>query len=1227
MSWFSGLFGKSKQTKQPAAALRVTSSLQGQPLPWLLGGQQRMPGNVIWYGDFQAVGAGTGSGGKGLGGGGNSASAGYTYTAAFMLAACEGPDISAIVNVWEAGTSSPAADYETAQFFTGTYSQNQWTFGASFAPTQMPYYRGICYAGFADFGLGSSASLPQINLEVQSTNSYVLSGIPDGDPSVCWTKFFTDPYRGVGFPTARMGNLTPWQQYCLATGMLVSPVLVSSAAASSFAKDLLQATNSNARWSAGLLTVAPYGDTAIIAGAQISVTETHIVPAANYGNDGFGYPIQSAIAIGFGNQFVRDQGVKYTATGVSFTYNSSLSATGEYTILSQGYNSSGQFIGNNVYVFNASDAGAQVSITYVYAQTASYIPNDTPVYALSLDNFMINQGTIGQGLSIGNSPLIVVRKPRDQMLNVVRLTYLDRSNSYNPVTIEVKNEAALQAFGRWRADSAKEFDFFCLGTAAQQSASLMLQREQIARTFQWTSPKEFILLDVMDIVTVTDASQGISNQAVRITEIQENEDFSLTFTAEEFMGTATAPLYNIQANSGFVPGFNESPGNANAPVIFEPTDELGGGLFVWIATSGMTPSAWGGCNVCVSTSVGGNYKVVATVLGSSRMGLTTSILPQVSISVTGQTIDQTNTLGVNLTESQGALNAASDSDAVALTTASYIGPVSNAPGDGFSSGFSSGFGGSPGGEIFAYANAALTSPYNYNLSYLIRGAYGTEDEITNHPIGSAFCFIDDTIAKISYSQAQIGSTIYIKLQGFNPYQGGLQPLAQCASYAYTITGLALASPLPDVENIYSNYEAGFEKIYWDEVSDFRNGVVYEVRQGLSWSTALLIRTLAHPPFIAQGNGTFWISARCQPVAGLIVYSESPSDIVISGNQLSLNLLESWDEKATNWTGTFQNGIGVDTSTNDLRLGGSGNILTDNPLLTSGTTSSSTAAGNAVLHFSGGIPANVVAGMAVNDTTHSTVIPSGTTVLSTTSTTVTMTNNATGAGVSSGDTIVFSTADILSYGGIITNTPIYYTIPTSHIVRSACITNAAINATATFLGVPLSQNILGYTNILIVPDILGSASTQYVDGWVEINVSQNNGATWAGWQKFVPGVFPGNAWNFRLALETSDASTIAYCSAFNFSVQLPARIDHYQNQTVPNTGLTIIFTPDGSGSTQAFNGGPAANNLPYYSVSWQAQTGDYYTVTGLSLSQLTITFYNSSNAAVQRTGVNITVEGS
>ena len=47
----------------------------------------------------------------------------------------------------------------------------------------------------------------------------------------------------------------------------------------------------------------------------------------------------------------------------------------------------------------------------------------------------------------------------------------------------------------------------------------------------------------------------------------------------------------------------------------------------------------------------------------------------------------------------------------------------------------------------------------------------------------------------------------------------------------------------------------------------------------------------------------------------------------------------------------------------------------------------------------------------------------------------------------------------------------------------------------------------------------------------------------------------------------------YAPVFNYSVQVQARIDHYQNLTVPDAGLTVVFRPDGAAAPGAFNAGP------------------------------------------------------
>jgi hypothetical protein len=79
------------------------------------------------------------------------------------------------------------------------------------------------------------------------------------------------------------------------------------------------------------------------------------------------------------------------------------------------------------------------------------------------------------------------------------------------------------------------------------------------------------------------------------------------------------------------------------------------------------------------------------------------------------------------------------------------------------------------------------------------------------------------------------------------------------------------------------------------------------------------------------------------------------------------------------------------------------ILLGTPLNTNGPT----AAANATLHFAA-VPGTILPGMVIVDLTAPAAIPAGTTVVSTTATTVVMSHDATGAGVGTGDVIQFDT---------------------------------------------------------------------------------------------------------------------------------------------------------------------------------------------------------------------------
>jgi hypothetical protein len=1163
---------------QPASTpdytgLQIQTAVSALPIP-IVWGMSKLAPNVIWYANFKAIPVGGGGGGgKGLfgGGGGGGGGGSYDYKADVILAICEGP-ITAIGNVWRGQTTTTLASLGLT-LFVGTTPQAVWPY----LETEVGNGGIVAALGRGQPNTSNSDLTAQVALAYQGT-AYAAAAQYDLSSSATLDNH---NFEVFGFRYATGYGQTPYS------------------------------------WSAGAPAIFVDADPALVVSDFLTNTQYGVgFPAAS---------IDTTTLFGLGG----DASLQTYCRAVGLAFSPALTdAETASSILDrwlQLLNVAAVWSGGLLRFIPYGD----IAVT---GNGVTFNPNVTPIYDLGDDDYIVENNA---------DPLTVSRTDPYEAYNIWRVECADRSNAYNLTPVEARDQNAIeltsQNLGGGRGEriaptvTAHEI---CDTGVALLSAQLMLQRAvYIRNTYKFRLSWEYCLLDPMDLVTVTDTVLGLDETPIRITAIEENENGYLEITAEEFpLGYATATKYATTSVINVPHDRNVDPGSVADVLLFEPTDQLGGGLNI-MAGACSANALWGGCNIWLSYQEDGNYGQIGTIKACARIGVTTAELPPVDVSVTGQTIDQTNTLSVDLTESAGVLSSGTQADATALNNRCYV-----------------------GGEIVSYETATLTAAYTYRLSYLVRGAYGTEDEIVDHPAGTKFARIDGSFFTYPYDQNRIGDTVYLKFQSYNVYGGGTQSLADCTAFAYTITGAALASPLPDVADLYTNYEAGFQKIYWDEIEDFRSGILYEVRQGGSWDNAQFIRSQAHPPFIAQGNGTFLVKARCQPVAGLTVYSENASAIEIAGNQLSLNLLAGFDEQATGWTGSFGNGIGV--AAGNLRLGGSGNILAANPLLQSAVTNAATASGN-VLSFAY-LPPDVTVGMAVADTTTGGVIPTLATVIainnnatdygsiataaatdidygsvtvaattdidygSVVGATVIISAPVSGGGVLSGDTIVFSIPDVLDFGGVITDTPVYYTIPPAHIINAGSVVQASVNASTQIQGVPVGQNVLADADVLTDPDILGSASTQYVDGWIEIALSQD-GSTFGAWQKFVPGVFPAMAWNFRLALLSSDPNTIAEALAFNYAVQLPPRIDHYQQQSVPSGGLTITFKRDGTATSAAFNGGPGANDLPYVNVSWQPTAGDQYTISGLSLSQLTIRFTNGGSF-VERDNVNITVEG-
>lgn len=404
---------------------------------------------------------------------------------------------------------------------------------------------------------------------------------------------------------------------------------------------------------------------------------------------------------------------------------------------------------------------------------AAYVPNLTPVYDLTDDDFIV---------SGAEDPLKVERKTNADAYNQIQVEYLDRANDYNIAVAEVKDQANIEQYGLRPKDAVKMHGI-CDAKVANHVAQLLLQRALYVRNeYEFKLGWKYCLLEPMDLVTLTDEGLGLDKTPVRIIEIEEDEEGVLTVKAEDFpMGAATATAYPTQPSLGYSADYNKSPGNAHAPVVFEaPLQLTGGEPQIWLATAG--GDMWGGAEVWISTD-GDSYTRIGATNKKARFGSLSAPL------ASGAVFDRANTLNVEI--SAGQMTGGTEQDSRDLLTLCYV-----------------------DGEFLAYETAELKGVGRYTLGNLTRGAYGST--IDRHNAGSQFVRIDETMFKYAVPANWVGRTVWVKLVSFNVFGSGVQELAEVPAYSYTIKG----APLGQIQNLRltSSWAYGKEAVIaWDKL--------------------------------------------------------------------------------------------------------------------------------------------------------------------------------------------------------------------------------------------------------------------------------------------------------------------------------------------------------------------------------------------------------------------------
>jgi hypothetical protein len=392
----------------------------------------------------------------------------------------------------------------------------------------------------------------------------------------------------------------------------------------------------------------------------------------------------------------------------------------------------------------------------------SFTANTTPVYSLTDNDFMSPKN---------QDPIKVMRKPRNDTYNQISIEYVDKDKQYNPSIVEVKDDADIAQFGLRKKDTMK-CHFITNKDTAQMVAQLILQKNlSIVNKYQFVLGWRYCLLEPMDLVNITDSNLGFSAKTVRITSISENDQGLLSIEAEDFpLGASSPALYTTGSGSGTGTNYGADPGNVNAPVFCNPPYFLTpSGQELWIATSADS-DYWGGCTVYASAD-NVNYAPIGSIYNKARYGVSTASITSNS----GAISDTTNTLSVNLDNSNGSLISTNAAGLADYTTLSAI-----------QTSATSGF------ELISYQTATLTSGYAYNLTTMKRGVYGTT--IQSHASASQFLRLDDAVFKWLVPSTFIGQLTYFKLVSTNVFGTFTQDISTATAYSTTIPSQNLPQP-------------------------------------------------------------------------------------------------------------------------------------------------------------------------------------------------------------------------------------------------------------------------------------------------------------------------------------------------------------------------------------------------------------------------------------------------
>jgi hypothetical protein len=214
--------------------------------------------------------------------------------------------------------------------------------------------------------------------------------------------------------------------------------------------------------------------------------------------------------------------------------------------------------------------------------------------------------------------------------------------------------------------------------------------------------------------------------------------------------------------------------------------------------------------------------------------------------------------------------------------------------------------------LYASVTLNFTSPAYFNVIDFLEGIVVRQETVNGRYI---YCtsFADPYTTSITIANLQYDQDYTFYVLAVDKYNN-----RSIYGTGYSVNIPAFTG-LPNVNNLSMFYENGIlPTLTWSIIEGIPN-VLYEVRLGSSWETATFLGRTNVNKFTCIGSGTYWVSGYYNGY-----YSTTPTSFLDVTGIVSRNIIATYDEKDTYWTGSKSSGVTVDYN-NVLCLAGTGNF--------------------------------------------------------------------------------------------------------------------------------------------------------------------------------------------------------------------------------------------------------------------------------------------------------------